>query len=213
MAPTRPQSGLVHYPSGKGENKLAHRVALRGLACEPIQAVLLIERSSYVFPSRVRPGFVARYFSGASRVKRSQLRLRPRDLRRRAASHRVGPGIPRLVAVGVLNHAGRDVTAVYDRHSYDGGKGVALGAWECKLLRVNGILHRGPGQQLLQTNSGRLRLECHRPPSAQSRLCLAHAGDASCGSARPVESSARRISRFGSYNAFDGFAAERPPAA
>ena len=45
--------------------------------------------------------------------------FRGHDLRRTAASGMASAGVPRLVIGKVLNHAERDVTAVYDRHSYD----------------------------------------------------------------------------------------------
>jgi hypothetical protein len=38
-------------------------------------------------------------------------------------------GISRLTVKKILNHAERDVTAVYDRHSYDPEKRTALDAW------------------------------------------------------------------------------------
>ena len=44
-----------------------------------------------------------------------------------------GMGISRLTVKKILNHAERDVTAVYDRHSYDPEKRTALepgaGGW------------------------------------------------------------------------------------
>jgi len=45
-------------------------------------------------------------------------------------------GVPRFVIGRVLNHADRDVTAVYDRHSYDAEKRTALEAWGRKLERI-----------------------------------------------------------------------------
>ena len=39
-----------------------------------------------------------------------------------------GMGISRLTVKKILNHAERDVTAVYDRHSYDPEKRAALEA-------------------------------------------------------------------------------------
>jgi hypothetical protein len=39
-----------------------------------------------------------------------------------------GMGISRLTVKKILNHAERDVTAVYDRHSYDQEKRAALDA-------------------------------------------------------------------------------------
>ncbi len=44
-----------------------------------------------------------------------------------------GMGISRLTVRKVLNHAERDVTAVYDRHSYDPEKRTALDGWGRRL--------------------------------------------------------------------------------
>jgi hypothetical protein len=41
-----------------------------------------------------------------------------------------GIGISRLVVGKILNHGERDVTAVYDRHSYDMDKEDALLRWD-----------------------------------------------------------------------------------
>ena len=41
----------------------------------------------------------------------------------------VGAGVPRLVVSKILNHVESGVTAVYDRHSYDGEKRAALDFW------------------------------------------------------------------------------------
>jgi len=45
-------------------------------------------------------------------------------------------GIPRLTVKKILNHAEREVTAVYDRHSYDDEKRQALEAWATRLMTV-----------------------------------------------------------------------------
>jgi integrase len=61
----------------------------------------------------------------------------PHDLRRTAASHMTGMGIPRLVVSKILNHVETGVTAVYDRHAYDAEKRQALEAWG---KRIDGIV-------------------------------------------------------------------------
>ena len=61
------------------------------------------------------------------------------DLRRTAASYMASAKIPRLHIAKVLNHAEHGVTAVYDRHSYDPEKRVALETWDRTLT---GILQR-----------------------------------------------------------------------
>jgi integrase len=67
------------------------------------------------------------------------------DLRRTAASKMTGAGIPRLHVARVLNHAETGVTAVYDRHSYDAEKRVALDTWARTL---DGILKAKPAAVL-----------------------------------------------------------------
>jgi integrase len=53
-----------------------------------------------------------------------------RDLRRTAATVMTGTlGVTRLVVAKILNHKERDITAVYDRASYDRDRRVALEAW------------------------------------------------------------------------------------
>ena len=51
------------------------------------------------------------------------------DLRRTAASHMAQLGVPRFVIARVLNHADREISAVYDRHTYDAEKRDALEQW------------------------------------------------------------------------------------
>lgn len=45
-------------------------------------------------------------------------------------------GVSRLVVAKVLNHAERGVTAVYDRHSYDPEKRIALDTWAGTLAAI-----------------------------------------------------------------------------
>ena len=58
------------------------------------------------------------------------------DLRRTAASLMAGAGVQRLVISKILNHVERGVTAVYDRHSYDNEKKIALDAWARTLTGI-----------------------------------------------------------------------------
>ena len=51
-----------------------------------------------------------------------------------------GMGIPRLTVKKILNHVERDVTAVYDRYSYDSEKNAALEEWSKRLMfMVSGL--------------------------------------------------------------------------
>ncbi|MCZ6848111.1 MAG: tyrosine-type recombinase/integrase, partial [Alphaproteobacteria bacterium] len=60
----------------------------------------------------------------------------PHDLRRTAASYMTSMGIPRLTVKKILNHVETDVTATYDRHSYDQEKCQALNAWGQRLHEI-----------------------------------------------------------------------------
>jgi integrase len=60
----------------------------------------------------------------------------PHDLRRTAASQMTSMGISRLVVSKILNHAEPGITAVYDRHSYDREKRVALDTWGKRLEQI-----------------------------------------------------------------------------
>lgn len=124
-------------PAEQSKNALSHRVPLSPQAFAVLDK--LRARSGggdFVFPSDKRPdrpiaspGHGAQRLWRASRVKDARFH----DFRRTAASFMASLGIPRLTIARVLNHAERDVTAVYDRHSYDAEKRTVLEAWGRKL--------------------------------------------------------------------------------
>lgn len=121
-------------PKEKAKNGLAHRVPLSEQALTVLaQAKALNPETTYVFPSPVRDGpMVETALSRALHRNVEHFGLpafSPHDLRRTAASGMTGMGISRLVVSKILNHVERGVTAVYDRHSYDGEKRGALVAW------------------------------------------------------------------------------------
>jgi len=60
----------------------------------------------------------------------------PHDLRRTAASRMTSAGVSRFEVKKILNHADPDITAVYDRHSYDEEKKQALEVWGNKLRAI-----------------------------------------------------------------------------
>jgi integrase len=135
--------GWWTIPAAKAKNRLAHRVPLTGMARELILARPRPAGARYVFPvfSSTTPDLLqARAVADAVRAKRCGLNnWTPRDLRRTAASHMTGLGVPRLVVSRILNHAERGVTAIYDRHSYDDEKREALELWEQKLQELIGV--------------------------------------------------------------------------
>lgn len=108
------------------------------------QALTILERlrkrakGPWVFPSPTTDRPIGNPQKAAERLReRSKVPdLRLHDLRRTAASLMTGMGISRLTVKKILNHAERDVTAVYDRHSYDPEKRTALDAWGRRLEAI-----------------------------------------------------------------------------
>ena len=105
------------------------------------QALAILERrresanGPWVFPSPTTDHAIENPQKAAERLReRSKVPdLRLHDFRRTAASLMTGMGISRLTVKKILNHAERDVTAIYDRHSYDPEKRTALEAWGRRL--------------------------------------------------------------------------------
>jgi integrase len=125
---------------GLAKNRLIHRVPLAALAIEILQAARALSGDSpWVFPSpRTNRPITPAAVNHAMRLRLNSLGITfvPHDLRRTAASHMTGMGIPRLVVSKLLNHVEKGVTAVYDRHSYDKEKRQALEAWGRKLNTI-----------------------------------------------------------------------------
>jgi len=74
----------------------------------------------------------------AAIAKALDLDFRGHDLRRTAATRMAAAGVPRDHIAKVLNHVegGARATRVYDRHSYDAEKRMALEAWDRALTAV-----------------------------------------------------------------------------
>lgn len=120
-------------PAEKAKNGLAHRVPLSSMARQIIASRTGSGR--YVFESRHdRPIQVNALAHAVRRMKFCGLnRWTPHDQRRTAAAQMTSAGVARLVVKRLLNHAESDITAVYDRHSYDAEKQAAIGVWDRKL--------------------------------------------------------------------------------
>ncbi len=145
-------------PAAKAKNGMAHRVPLSPLAIEllkeikaappkkgkrkkaPISEGETAERPRWLFPSpRGGKPITGPAVDHAMRDNLDELGIAeatPHDLRRTAASHMTSIGISRLVVAKLLNHAERDVTSIYDRHSYDAEKRHALEAWSARLEEI-----------------------------------------------------------------------------
>jgi integrase len=95
------------------------------------------QMSPWVFPSPRANEPVSWIHKAAQRIRKaSGVDFRPHDLRRTAASLMTAAGTPRDVVKKLLNHADRDITAVYDRYSYDVEKKKALIKWGEQLDRI-----------------------------------------------------------------------------
>ena len=126
-------------PGEVAKNGRSHRVPLS----PPVLSLLeelrgIAGRSKWVFPSPRKKGKPITAVQKATEriAKRSGVAFTAHDLRRTAASHMTGMGISRLVVSRILNHVENGVTAIYDRHSYDGEKRDALERWWVRMAEI-----------------------------------------------------------------------------
>ena len=133
-------SGWWTIPGEVAKNGMAHRVPLSPAVQDMLADVRRLEESdTWVFPNPTHSGPMMTTQKAAERIRtRTGIEFRQHDLRRTAASHMTGMGIPRLVVAKLLNHVESGVTAIYDRHSYDREKREALDAWAERLLAIVG---------------------------------------------------------------------------
>jgi integrase len=133
-------------PSERSKNGLPHRVPL---SAQSLRILEELHRQSedpiWVFPSPRGGAPMGDVHKAVYRIKdRTDIAFVGHDLRRTAASHMTSMGISRLVVSRILNHAENDVTAVYDRHSYDPEKRQALELWGRRVEEiVTGKVKRG----------------------------------------------------------------------
>ncbi|MDH3476177.1 MAG: tyrosine-type recombinase/integrase [Rhodospirillales bacterium] len=135
------ENGIWTIPREKSKNGMSHRVPLSPLALELLDSIeAKAEGSRWLFPSprgdKPMTGRALNHALGRSLGQLGLGNITPHDLRRTAASHMTSMGISRLTVAKILNHAEAGVTAVYDRHSYDQAKQVALAAWGSRLSEI-----------------------------------------------------------------------------
>jgi integrase len=127
------KNGWWTIPKERAKNGLSHHVPLSPMAVKILKALKTDE---------CKP---ADYILAGARGARQQAEaaatfmikdFHGHDLRRTAASLMTGSGTPRLIVAKILNHKESGVTAVYDRHSYDGDKRIALDAWARTLTTI-----------------------------------------------------------------------------
>lgn len=143
--------GWWTIPGDRSKNGRSHRVPLSPPALRIFRELAEYRKakgrprddgetdlSPWVFPSTRKTGPHVQHAQKAFErvVARSGVKFRGHDLRRTAASLMVGGGVPRLVVSKILNHVETGVTAVYDRHSYDPEKRVALDGWGNRLEQI-----------------------------------------------------------------------------
>jgi integrase len=120
-------------PAEFAKNRLAHRVPLSPQAIAVLNTLRTNATEPWVFPGRNHG--VSKPLTNIERtLRRARARSKvanctPHDFRRTAASLMTGMGVSRLTVKKLLNHVDSEITAVYDRHSYDPEKRLALEAW------------------------------------------------------------------------------------
>lgn len=137
------ESATWEIPSTKTKNAQAHQVPLSPMALNILMS--LPRHGKFAFPSRIgtsidetRP-MKSGALAHAVRKNRELLGLEqfcPHDLRRTCASGLASIGVERFVISRILNHIERNVTAIYDRYSYDKEKRLALNLWASKLEEI-----------------------------------------------------------------------------
>lgn len=134
-------SGWWTIPATKAKNNQTHRVPLPPLAIELLKEVKTLSGDSrFLFPAKQKDTHI----TGSSidhAVRRCSFNgvkaWTPHDCRRTTASHMTSLSISRLVVSKILNHSeSGSVTAIYDLHSYDPEKKLALELWAHKLKEI-----------------------------------------------------------------------------
>jgi integrase len=133
--------GWWTIPGEKTKNGLSHRVPLTAPALTIIRemksAVENDAYSKFVFPSPKGDTHISNPQKSLERIqKATNIDFVGHDFRRTAASLMTGMGIQRLTVKKILNHVEREITAVYDRYSYDAEKREALDAWAKRLIQI-----------------------------------------------------------------------------
>jgi integrase len=129
------ESNVWVIPASKAKNGLEHRVPLSNKVLEIINSIKAIRKSNrWVFPSPTTHEHIRFIHKAVDRIRQlTGFHFTPHDLRRTAASRMASIGVPRLTIKKLLNHVDRDITAIYDRYSYDTEKQNALSKWQKQL--------------------------------------------------------------------------------
>jgi integrase len=135
------EAGWWTIPGDKTKNGLSHRIPLSQPAIAIIRemksAVGDDNYSRFVFPSPKGDTHIRNPQKALERIqKATKIDFVGHDSRHTAASMMTGMEIPRLTVKKILNHVELEITAVYDRHSYDSEKREALEVWADRLMLI-----------------------------------------------------------------------------
>lgn len=139
--------GFWTIPAERMKGGEAHRVPLTGMAIEVInQARTHSGDSPYVFKSPQKdsaPLTPAALSRAVLRHWEEEMGLKaaftPHDLRRTFRTRLAELGVSDIIAERVLGHKLQGVLGIYNRHSYDLEKQLALEKWEAKLRLIVGL--------------------------------------------------------------------------
>ena len=131
------KAGWWEIPRERTKADRSHRVPLTSLALAELKT--RDKADPWVFPSVKGQPLKVLALSHAVWHNRQHFGIAhwtPHDLRRTAASHLARLGVDRFTLARILNHADREVTAIYDRYSYDAEKRRALRKWDRHLQAI-----------------------------------------------------------------------------
>ena len=132
-------------PASKTKNAVIHDVPLSPQSAQVLAELRkLAGNSPYLFSSpSCTESMTVRAFNRAIQRNLDTWEIKQftaRDLRRTAASHMTGMGVPRLIVKKILNYVDGDVTAIYDRYAFQKERREALEAWGNKLdATIHGV--------------------------------------------------------------------------
>lgn len=131
-------SGWWTIPAARTKNGLVHRVPLTPYVRELLSDWIgSSPESRWVFPSPTHDAPRATLQKPLKALlEATAIDFHTHDLRRTASTDMIKSGILREVVSRVLNHLPRDVTGIYDRHTYDAEKRDALASWTATLLTI-----------------------------------------------------------------------------
>ena len=138
--------GWWTIPAERTKSKVEQRLPLVGIVLEILRRRFSTHDSEYVFPGRFKDDSLASHQKQFARIiERSKVNFQARDLRRTLATNLAELGVERMTIKKILNHSeGKDVTAIYERHSYDKEKRDALTRWDRRLKEIVGLVADRP---------------------------------------------------------------------